>query len=122
MDPQSLLGSSLAVFLGLTVILVGAAAWLTGRAIALQWRPARQVLWACLGLALASRFLTFALFDGELLSIGGLVAAYLVLVAIGLVAFRVTYVARMVCQYPWRYRRASPFAFEEIAPSGPGAG
>lgn len=114
MELESLLGSSPAVFLGLTVVLVGAAAWLTGRAIAEQWRPARQVLWACLGLALASRFLTFALFGGALLAPGGLILAWLVLTAIGLVAWRVTLVGRMVRQYPWRYRRVSPFAWSEI--------
>lgn len=122
MDLEALLGSSLPVFFGLTVLLVGAAAWLTGRALAAQWRPVRQVLWACLGLALAARFLTFALFGGPLSSISGFVIACLVLAAIALVAFRVTLVARMVRQYPWRYRRTSPFAFEEISPAGPRPG
>lgn len=115
MELESVLGSSPAVFLGLTVVLVGTAAWLTGRAIADRWRPARQVLWACLGLALASRFLTFALFDGVLLSPGGLILSWLVLGAIGLLAWRMTLVARMVRQYPWRYRRVSPFAWAEIS-------
>jgi len=114
MDLESLLGGPIPVFVGLTVILVGGAAWLTGRAIALGWRPIGQVLLACLGLALAARFLTFALFGGPLLSVSGFLTAYLVLTAIGLVAYRVTLVARMVRQYPWRYRRVSPFAYTEI--------
>jgi hypothetical protein len=114
MDLASLLGGPPPVFLGLTVVLVGSAAWLTGRAIALGWRPVGQLLWACLGLAIAARFLTFALFGGPLLSVSGFLTAYFVLAAIGLVAYRVTLVARMVRQYPWRYRRVSPFAYTEI--------
>lgn len=114
MELASLLGAPLPVFLGLTVVLVGSAAWLTGRAIALTWRPVGQVFLACLGLALAARFLTFALFAGPLLSLSGFLLAYLVLSAIALVAYRVTLVARMVRQYPWRYRRLSPFAYVEI--------
>lgn len=116
MDLEGLLGSSLPVFLGLTVLLVGAAAWLTGRALAAQWRSPWKVAWACLGLTVAARFLTFALFFGPLSSISGFVIAYLMLAAIALVAFRVTLVARMVRQYPWRYRRTSPFTFAEIEP------
>ncbi len=114
MDLETLLGGPVAVFVGLTVVLAGGAAWLTGRAIAEHWRPARQVLFACLGLAIAARFLTYALFQGPLLSLPGFVSAYVVLTAIGLVAYRVTLVERMVRQYPWRYRRTSPFTWAEI--------
>jgi hypothetical protein len=114
MDLESLLGGPIPVFFGLTVILVGGAAWLTGRAIALGWRPVGQVLLACLGLAFAARFLTFALFGGPLFSVSGFLTAYFVLAAMGLVAYRVTLVARMVRQYPWRYRRVSLFAYREI--------
>lgn len=114
MDLESLLGGPPGVFLGLTVVLVGSAAWLTGRAIAETWRPASQLLFACLGLAIAARFLTFALFHGPLLSVSGFLIAYLVLAGLGLLAWRVTLVSRMVRQYPWRYRRVSPFAYEEI--------
>jgi hypothetical protein len=122
MELETLLGGPVPVFIGLTVVLVGGAAWLTGRAIALTWRPIGQVLWACLGLALAARFLTFALFDGPLLSLPGFVVAYLVLTGIALLAYRVTLVARMVRQYPWRYRRVSLFAYVEIEGDGRSGG
>jgi hypothetical protein len=36
---ESLLGTSLGVFVGLTVVITGGAAILTGRAIAGNWRP-----------------------------------------------------------------------------------
>ena len=40
----ALLGTSPAIFIGLTVILVGGAAILTGRAVADDWKPAWQVV------------------------------------------------------------------------------
>lgn len=53
---EAILGSSLSVFLGLTVVLMGFAAWLTGRAMAEHWRGPLQVIAACFGLAIAARF------------------------------------------------------------------
>ncbi len=110
----ALLGTTPAVFLGLTVVFAGGAAALAGRAIGDNWKPAWQVVAAAFGLALADRFLTFALFGGELLSFWGLLAHFLVIAAIGLVAWRVARVSRFVNQYPWRYERRSPFAYAEI--------
>ena len=111
----TLLGTTPSVFVGLTVVLVGGAAILTGRAVANNWKPAWQVVAACFGLALADRFLTYALFQGQLLSILGLLVSFLVLAAMGLAAWRVAKVAKLVGQYPWRYRRTSPFAYEELS-------
>jgi ABC-type uncharacterized transport system permease subunit len=111
----TLLGTTPLVFFGLTVILVGGAAILTGRAVANNWKPAWQVVAACFGLALADRFLTYALFQGELLSILGLLVSFLVLTAMGLAAWQMAKVAKLVGQYPWRYRRTSPFAYEELS-------
>jgi branched-chain amino acid transport system ATP-binding protein len=110
----ALLGTSPIVFLALTVILVGGAAVLSGRAIGGNWKPAWQVVAACFGLALADRFLTFALFEGELLSLGGLVLSFVVLVAMGLASWRFARVGKLVGQYPWRYRRTSPFSYTEL--------
>jgi vacuolar-type H+-ATPase subunit I/STV1 len=111
----ALLGTSPAVFLGLTLVLVGGAAILTGRAVGGNWKPAWQVVAACFGLALADRFLTFALFQGELLSLGGLIVSFAVLTAMGLASWRIATVSKLVGQYPWRYRRTSPFAYSEVS-------
>lgn len=105
------------VFIGLTVVLIGACAMASGRAIAESWRPWPQAVAAAFGLTLADRFLVYALFQGPLLSPLGFVLDFVVLSALALFAWRVTLVARMVRQYPWRYRRSSPFGYEEI-PSG----
>jgi ABC-type uncharacterized transport system permease subunit len=109
----SLLGTSPGVFVGLTVIIVGGAAIMTGRALADGWKPAWQVVLACFGLALADRFLVYALFEGELLSLSGLIIDFAVVTALALVAHRLTVVHKMVAQYPWRYERQSLWTYRE---------
>jgi hypothetical protein len=116
---SSLLGASVGVFLGLTVMLVGGAAILAGRAVALNWKPAWQVVLAAVGLALADRFLVFALFEGELLSLWGFLVHFAVILVLGLVSWQVARAGKMVGQYPWRYERTSPFGFAE-KPGGRG--
>jgi site-specific recombinase len=112
---QAVLGTSLGVFIGLTVIITGGAAILTGKALAENWKPAWQVALACLGLALANRFLVYALFGGELLSLSGFLAGYVVITVMALAVHRITKVHRAVSQYPWRYERDSLFSYREKA-------
>lgn len=110
---EALLGTSLGVFIALTVVIAGGAAIMTGRALGDGWKPAWQVVFACFGLTLADRFLVYALFGGELLSITGFVIDFLVLTVLALLAYRVTLVHKMVTQYPWRYERVSLFGYRE---------
>ena len=110
---QALVGTSLGVFIGLTVILIGGAAIMTGRALADGWKPAWQVVAACFGLALADRFLVYALFGGELLSLSGFIVDFALLTTLGLIAHRLTMVHKMIAQYPWRYERASLWSYRE---------
>ena len=59
---------SLGVFLLVTVVMGGGAAWLAGRAIAATWRPGgTRALHA--GAGLAVRFMHYALFDAKFLSL-----------------------------------------------------
>jgi hypothetical protein len=109
----SLLGTSLGVFVGLTVIIIGGAAIMTGRALADGWKPAWQVVAACFGLALADRFLVYALFGGELLSLSGFIIDFVAITALALIAHRLTLVHKMVAQYPWRYERESLWTYRE---------
>ncbi|MEK0083711.1 DUF6867 family protein [Benzoatithermus flavus] len=115
MDLATLLGAPPAVFVGLTLILIGGAAVLTGRAIGGNWKPAWQVVAAGIGLAIIDRFLIFALFEGTLLSLWGFVLHYALFVALGLVAWRIARVSKFVRQYPWRYQRTSLLSYEETA-------
>ena len=109
----ALLGTSVGVFVGLTVIIAGGAAIMTGRALADGWKAPWQVVSACFGLTLAERFLVYALFDGDLLSPSGFLIDFVLLTALALLAWRVTLVRKMVSQYPWRYERASLFKYRE---------
>ena len=106
-------GTTWPVFVGVTVVLFGGAAFLMGQALAETWRPYRQVLLYSLLLGLGDRFVTFALFEGELLSLSGYVVDTLVLMAIGSLAFRMTRARKMVSQYPWLYERAGLFTWRD---------
>ncbi|MEX2008765.1 MAG: DUF6867 family protein, partial [Dongiaceae bacterium] len=107
---ENLLGTSWPVFVGLTVVLFGGASFLMGQALAETWRPAWQCVLYGAMLGAADRFLNFALFDGELLTITGYVIHSAVLVAIAFAAHRLTQAHKMVAQYPWLYERAGLFA------------
>jgi hypothetical protein len=112
---QAVLGAPLPVFIGLTVVLFGAAAAMTGQALALTWRPAWQAVPYCLLLGLGNRFLAFALFGAELFAPLGYAVGTAVLVIVCLFAYRVTRASRMVSQYPWLYERAGLFGWREIS-------
>jgi len=93
----------------------GGAAWLTGRAIALTWRPYWHVVGYLALLGAAVRFVHFALFEAELLSLPSYLVDTVFLVAVGSLAFRRTRTAQMVTQYPWLYQRAGPLNWRERA-------
>jgi len=107
----SVLGAGFASFAILTLGLFGFAAAMTGQALARRWRPVRQLLLYALLLAAGDRFLLFALFGGTLLSAGGFIIAYLLLLGAALLAYRLTQAQCMVRQYPWLYQRAGPFGW-----------
>jgi hypothetical protein len=110
---EALLGNSLGVFLGVTLCLMGFAAFMTGQAMAVTWKPAWHAAgYACL-LGFADRFLAFALFGGELLSLSAYLIDTAALVAIALLAFRLGRARKMVEQYPWLYERAGPLGWRE---------
>ena len=109
------LGTTLPVFLAVTGVVIGFAAYMTGQAIANTWRPAWQLVVYVLLLGLVARFLIFALFEGELLSLSGYVASSALLMAIGVFAYRLTRARKMVHQYPWLYERAGLFGWRRRA-------
>jgi hypothetical protein len=109
-----LTGAPTGVFIGLTVVLIGGAGILTGQALARTWRPAWQVVFACCGLGVVDRFLTYSLFGGPLLSVVGYLVDTAVITAMGLIAYRISSVSALVQQYPWIYQRASPFTYRVL--------
>ncbi len=110
---EELLGTSLAVFIGLTIGVMGFASYVTGHSLAKTWRPAWHAVPYCLLLACADRFLTFGLFQGQLLLLSGYLIDFGVLLGLALLAFRLTQVHKMVTQYPWIYERRGPFDWRE---------
>ncbi|MEN6544054.1 DUF6867 family protein [Parvibaculum sp.] len=106
-------GTTPLVSLGITLVLIGGCALMMGRALALNWRPDWQMLPYSLLLAIADRFLIFALFQGELLSLTGYLADFAVLLSIAGLAFQLTRARQMVRQYPWAYERAGLLGWRE---------
>jgi hypothetical protein len=101
------------VFVGLTLVVMGFAAFMTGQASANTWKPVYHAVGYIIMLGFADRFLTFALFDGELLSLTGYLIDTGALTVIALVAYRLTQVRKMVNQYPWLYERRGPFQWRQ---------
>jgi len=110
---NALLGTTPAVFIGITVVLVGFAAWATGEALAATWRPWRQLAVYVLLLGAAARFLIYGLFQGALFSLSGYLLGTLLLLGIGSFAYLATRARKMVTQYPWLYERAGLFGWRE---------
>ena len=92
---------SFGVFILVTVILGGGAAWLAGRAVAATWRPWWQVVAYALILGGAVRFIHFALFDGMLLSAYYYAVDSAICMVSGFIGFRTARAAQMVSQYRW---------------------
>jgi hypothetical protein len=107
-------GESIAAVILVTLVLGGGAAWLSGRAIAGDWRPQWQVALAAFFLGAAARFIHFALFQGDILSAASYCCDTLIFLILGLFAWRATRANQMVRQYPWLYTRAGPLGWREI--------
>ena len=92
---------------------------LTGRAVATTWRPAWKAVLAMAPLAAAARFVHFALFHGNLLSITSYVCDLCLFVVVALLAWQATRAAQMVRQYPWLYVRSGPLSWRQIGQENP---
>jgi hypothetical protein len=103
------------LFILVTVIMGGWAAWMTGRAIALTWRPVWQVPVYVLVLGLVVRFIHFALFEGTLLTAHFYIVDVMILIAFAMAGWRYTRTTQMTTQYRWLYERAGPFGWKPRA-------
>jgi len=108
---SAITGVSILVSTCLTVVLIGGAALLTGRALARAWRPIWQLVLSCLGLGLVDRFFIYALFEGSLMSVSGYILDTLVVMGIGIFSYRIVHVSVVVRQYPWIFHRSSLFSY-----------
>ena len=125
-------------FLVLTVLLGGAAALATGRALALTWRPQWQCVLYAVPLALAVAFLHYALFEepviplqiiiedvadaagwSERLSIivwnmRGWAVQFALFSLFTLTGYRLTRVRQMARQYSFSYATNGPFLWRKF--------
>jgi hypothetical protein len=101
------------VFLVLTVILGGGAAFLAGRGLARSWKPFWRLFFYMALLAGAVRFFHYALFDGKLLSLYYYLVVYIVLLVAASFGFRSMRTTQMVTQYRWLYERTSPLTWRD---------
>lgn len=110
------LGTTWPVFVGVTLVLAGGAAHLTGQAMAQHWRSRWLVVFYMGLLGLADRFVIYALFDGALLSLSGYLIDSAVLIAIGSLSYQRTRARYMVRQYPWLYAPRGPLSWRDKQP------
>jgi hypothetical protein len=103
------------LFALVTVVMGGWAAWMTGRAMALSWKPYWQLLLYLLILAGAVRFIHYALFEGTLLTLHYYLVDAVVLLCIGSLGFRYYRARQMANQYRWLYERTGLFTWRERA-------
>ncbi len=99
------------LFLLVSVVMGGWAAWMTGRAVASTWKEVYTLVLYTLGLGLVVRFIHFALFHGTLLSLHFYIVDTIILFAFAFAGWRYTRTTQMVTQYRWLYERAGPFAW-----------
>jgi len=93
-------------FIVITLILGGAGAWASGRALARTWRPLPMLAVYMLGLTAGVRFLHYALYGEELLSLHFFLIAYVWNLIIGAIGYRLMRASQMATQYSWAYERA----------------
>ena len=99
------------LFILVTIVMGGAAAWQMGRAIAQTWRPfAVLPLYVAL-LNLAVRFIHYALFGGTLLSPHYYLVDFVILMAFAALGWRMQRAQQMRTQYSFAFDGAGPLAW-----------
>jgi hypothetical protein len=90
------------VFVLVTLVLGGLAAFVSGRALAQTWRPMSLIVIYMLLLAAGVRFVHFAVFAEPLLSARNYIVDFTILLSICIVGYKLTRGAQMEAQYGWR--------------------
>lgn len=100
------------LFLLVTVVMGGWLAWMTGRAIALTWRPQYQLVVYVLVLGLVVRFIHYALFHATLLTLHYYIVDTVILMAFAYAGWRYNRARQMTRQYHWLFERTGPFGWK----------
>ena len=103
------------IFLILTVIMGGGAAFMAGRSLALGWKPLWLLIAYMIPFTAGVRFLHFALFQSELTSLHYFLTHGAIVLAFALFGYNSTRATQMVTQYPWLYERTGPVTWRNKA-------
>ncbi len=93
-------------FQSVLTVLAAAAAVASGRALAMTWGPVWLLVPYVAVLSAAVRFLHFALFQDELLSLHYYFDTLVVLLAIAGISYKSMRATQMATQYSWAYQKA----------------
>ncbi len=93
-------------FVVLTLMIGGAGAWASGRALAQTWRPMAMIALYMLFLTAGVQFLHYALYGEPLLAPQYFIVAYVWNLFIAALGYRAMRAAQMATQYSWAYERA----------------
>ena len=99
-------------FLLMTLTLFGWCSYQLGKAMANTWQPISLMIFYVLLLTAFDRFLLFALFEQELLSIVMFLIDFITLSLISLISYRIAKISYMVNQYPWKYQKTGFFSYK----------
>ncbi len=93
------------------VLLCMAAAWMIGKSTSTDWKGLPVLVGYVLVLGLGARFLHFALYQAQFVSLSRYLVDTAVLLAVGFLGYRFTRTNQMTRQYHWLYEKASPFTW-----------
>jgi hypothetical protein len=99
------------LFILVTVVMGGAAAFQMGRAIAATWRPFAMLPVYVALLNIAVRFIHYALFGGTLLSPHYFLVDFVVLMAFAALGWRRRRARQMSTQYAFAFEAAGPLSW-----------
>jgi hypothetical protein len=97
-----------------TLAMGGAAAYLSGRAIAQTWRPFWHVPLYMLALSAVVRFCHFALFDEPFLSLPSYIVDFACAFAAAALGYRMVRAQQMRIQYSWLFRSSGPLGWRRL--------
>jgi hypothetical protein len=103
------------LFILVTVVMGGAAAWQMGRAIAQTWRPFAVLPVYVALLNLGVRFVHYAMFAGTLLSPYYYLIDFVVLMIASAIGWRMQRAQQMRTQYSFAFEGAGPLSWRRKA-------
>ena len=102
------------VFLLVTVIIGGSAAFLSGRAIAQTWRPYWHIPLYMVPIAASVRFFHYALFHEPMILLQNYIVDFATAFAAAALGYRSVRAQQMGTQYGWLYRRSGPLGWRRL--------